>query len=79
MRWLSGCRMMLEILTVILTSIQILSAPAATAAPTFAKFTAQHFLRNLIQHELAENMVFILHENSKLFLDVLTDKLGWNY
>ena len=52
---------------------------AATAAPTFAKFTAQHFLRNLIQHELAENMVFILHENSKLFLDVLTDKLGWNY
>ena len=26
---------------------------AATAAPTFAKFTAQHFLRNLIQHELA--------------------------
>ena len=35
--------MMLEILTVILTSIQILSAPAATAAPTFAKFTAPTF------------------------------------
>ena len=28
---------------VILTSIQILSAPAATAAPTFAKFTAPTF------------------------------------
>ena len=30
-------------LTVILTSIEILSAPAATAAPTFAKFTAPTF------------------------------------
>ena len=71
--------MMLEMLTVILTSIQILSAAAVSAAPTFAKFTAPPFSQESDTTRAGCRIWFLLAENSKLFLDVLTDKLGRNY
>ena len=69
-------RIRLEMLTVILTSIQILSAPAATAAPPFAKFTAPTFSQESDTTRAWWRIWFLLSENTKLFLDVLTDKLA---
>ena len=71
--------MMLEMLTVILTSIQILSGPAATGAPPFAKFTAPTFSQESDTTRAWWRIWFLLSGNSKLFLDVLTDKLARNY
>ena len=57
----------------------LISPGSPTAAPTFAKFTAPTFSQESDTTRAWWRIWFLLSENTKLFLDVLTDKLASNY